>query len=128
MLINVFASSLTSARSQYGQGLEPSLWLEPPSRLRQERESSFEGDLPSSDRNARFLRAGDLGDLGRARLPGLCAGELYTASDQTSGTLVGELRVFLVEHRADVVGMTNREARAECRIKPNDKLQGVLDQ
>ena len=26
-----------------------------------------------------------------------------------------------------VVGMMNQEARAECRIKPNDKLQGVSE-
>ena len=38
-------------------------------------------------------------------LPGLCAGELYTASDQTSGTVVGELRVVLEERREVVVGM-----------------------
>ena len=73
-----------------------------------------------SDRNARFLQAGDLdGDQGRRRLP-VETGELYTASDQTSGTLVGELRVFLEDCRAAVVGMMNQEARAECQIKPND--------
>ena len=105
MLINVFASSLTSARSQYGQGLEPSLWLEPPSRLRQERESSFEGDLPSSDRNARVVRASDPGDLDRGHLPGLDAGDFYTATEKTSVTLVGELRKVLVERRAVVVGI-----------------------
>ena len=38
-------------------------------------------------------------------LPGLCASELYAASDQTSGTLVGELRVVLVGRREVVVGM-----------------------
>ena len=87
----------------------------------------MEGDLPSSDRNARFLRARDPGDRGRGRLPGLWAGELYTALDQTSGTLVRELRVVLEERHEVVVGMMNQEARAEYRIKPNDKLQGVLD-
>ena len=33
----------------------------------------------------------------------------------------------LMERRA-VVGMMNQEARAECGIKPNDKLQGVSEQ
>ena len=59
---------------------------------------------------------------------GLCTGELYIASDQMSGTLVLELHVVLVERCTDVVGMMNYEARAECRIKPNGKLQGVLDE
>ena len=74
------------------------------------------------------LRAGDLGDLDREPLLGLDAGELCTTSNQTSGTFAGELRVGLVERRADVVGMMNQEARAEYRFKPNDKLPGVLDQ
>ena len=82
--------------------------------------------VPSFDRNARFMRAvraGDLaGDRDRGRLP-VETGELYTASDQTSGTLVDELRVLLWDCRAVVVGMMNQWGRAEW---PNDKLQGVV--
>ena len=74
----------------------------------------MEGDLPLFDRNARFLRVGDPSDRGRGHLLGLCAGELYTASDQTSGTLVGELRMVLMDRREVVVGMMNQEAQAEC--------------
>ena len=125
MLINVSASSSTSTLSQSRRGLEPLLRSEPPLQLRREGESSLEGDLPSSDRNARVLRAGDPSDPDRERLPGLDAGELYTAVKKTSGTLVGELRKVLVDRCEVVPGMMNQEARAECRIKPNDKLQGV---
>ena len=119
--------------SRSRRGLEPSLRSEPPLRSRWERESSLEGGLPSSDRNARFLRVGDFdGHRGRGRLP-VEIGELvsciqpqmYTASNQTSGTVVGE-RVLLEERGVVVVGTMNQEARAECQIKPNDKLQGVF--
>ena len=58
---------------------------------------------------------------------GFDAGELLAVSEKTFGTVVGEPSVFLEELCA-IVGMMHGEARAECRIKPNDKLQGLCDQ
>ena len=124
MLINVSASSWPSAQSQFGRGLEPSLRSESPSRLRRERESSLETYHRPTEMQD-FCEKENLAIAVERALPGLCAGELHAALDQTSGTLVGELCVVLVDRRAVVVGMMNQDAWAECRIKPNDKLQGA---
>ena len=108
--------------------MEPLLRPKLPVGVRRERESSLEGDLPSSDRNPRALQAGDLGDFDRDRLPGFDAGELHTTSKKMSSSLVKELRVVLVERHTVVVGMMNQETQAQCQIKSNDKLLGVSDQ
>ena len=60
------------------------------------------------------------------RLP-VQTGALHAASDQTSGTLAGELRVFLEGCRAVVVGMMNQGARAQWRIKPGGDCMEYLD-
>ena len=126
MCANVSAYSRASSSSSLVRGMEPLLPPEPPVRVGRERESSLEGDLASSGRNTSALRAGNPGDFDRDRSPVRRWGVVHSLKEDVRQS---SRRATQGPHGASrSTGMTNEEARAECRFKPNNKLQGVSDQ